>query len=435
METAEKVLEGVMWVALALLALLYGGLEFRYGDSPLLKDPTAEKGIPEDPKPYAIYISRMNLDAKLAPKPIAFKGAAPGGEERLETELTVLEKSAQRTAFGARRPEARPLVAVAGGGNAASEEAVEKGLAYLARLQDVSGAFSPNTNPIASTGLALLCYLGAGHHHKDGKYRITVENSVNYLKGRFTGPSFGSSKVLDVAMAEAALAEAYGLSGDKDCLEKSASLMDLLFHSQGPHGGWNEDIGTPPGSDRRQDTLTSCWVIQAFHSARLSGVPCNDTALQRFLGYARLITDDKGLCAALIENDKPQGHHESMTARVVHARFICGEGVKDDKMRLELERISIAKAPRELKPLWKAEKGAMNGSFWYQAFAASAMAGSAWFQKWNEPLRDLLVKNQIKDGPAAGGWDESLFKGSDRSAVHATCLNLLALETYYRNYR
>ena len=129
--------------------------------------------------------------------------------------------------FEGRGFENRRGLALSGGGSAASEAAVEAGLAWLAAHQypDGSWRFDLENCPgcqgscrnsgfartdSASTGLALLCFLGAGYTHQDGPYQDAVTNGLYFLtqqmvitphggdlRGRrgSSGPSAGSVEI------------------------------------------------------------------------------------------------------------------------------------------------------------------------------------------------------------------------------------------------
>ena len=77
----------------------------------------------------------------------------------------------------------------------------------------------------------------------------------------------------------------------------------------------------------------------------------------------------------------------------------------------------------------------MDNYLWYHAAQVAFLVGQAPWEQWNNMLKDLLVKNQIKDGLRKGAWEESYFKWGDRSEIYATALNIMILETYYRYYR
>ena len=162
-------------------------------------------------------------------------------------------------------PTAPPWLRRAGA-SAASEQAVERALDWLARHQDADGRWDGATAryddgtavkgdddftvhcpagetcfgeciyweaDTALTGLALLAYLGAGYTHDDGKYAETVGKGLDFLlsqqkpDGDLRGPSRAVGMYCH-AMATLALCEAYALTGDerlRDPVERAVAFL------------------------------------------------------------------------------------------------------------------------------------------------------------------------------------------------------------------
>src|ERR1700690_926788 len=102
--------------------------------------------------------------------------------------------------LGGRSPERRAQLVGSGGGSAASEDAVERGLKWLLAHQHDDGSWRFNfdgppcdnlcrnpgneTSTTASTALALLPFYGAGYTHKVGPYTDQVNKGLYYLGSR-----------------------------------------------------------------------------------------------------------------------------------------------------------------------------------------------------------------------------------------------------------
>ncbi|MBI2480377.1 MAG: hypothetical protein HYV60_17600, partial [Planctomycetia bacterium] len=102
--------------------------------------------------------------------------------------------------FEGRTQEQRARLVAARGGNQASEDAVEQGLAWLAEHQRQDGSWHLNHQEgrcngrcphpgtvgtsTGATALALLPFLGAGYTHQQGKYKDVVADGLYYLTGR-----------------------------------------------------------------------------------------------------------------------------------------------------------------------------------------------------------------------------------------------------------
>ena len=95
-----------------------------------------------------------------------------------------------------------------------------------------------------------------------------------------------------------------------------------------------------------------------------------------------------------------------------------------------------SKLPTKQKPKWSAKKSSMDNYLWYHAAQVGFLAGGDAWDKWNKPLRKLLVEKQNKEGDARGSWTNEYFRwGPGRSDTYGTALNIMILETYYRYFK
>src|SRR5262245_10080013 len=81
--------------------------------------------------------------------------------------------------------ERREFLLKHGGGNAESEAAVARGLAWLAKQQKDDGHWEfdgSSKDDVAATGMALLPFLAAGETHENGRnHKKTVAAGVEWL--------------------------------------------------------------------------------------------------------------------------------------------------------------------------------------------------------------------------------------------------------------
>ncbi|MCR4412953.1 MAG: terpene cyclase/mutase family protein, partial [Thermoguttaceae bacterium] len=171
-----------------------------------------------------------------------------------------------KPAFRGRDPSRRGARARAFGGTEATEQAVERGIEFLARHQFPQGHWALDRSPhdgspgyteaawgemnsdTAATGLALLAFLGAGYTHMDGKHQATVRRGIEWLlrnqqpDGRLFTPGSDRTRFAQFyahAMATIALCEAYGMTGDRLLREPTQRAIGFILETQHPTlGGW-----------------------------------------------------------------------------------------------------------------------------------------------------------------------------------------------------
>jgi len=336
----------------------------------------------------------------------------------------------------ARREAARTL-----GGSPESEEAVERGLIWLALNQYPDGHWSINDFPgeptaelgqgsfradSAATGLSLLAYLGAGYTHQSGKYQDVVNRGVTWLLKRQkpNGDLFADESdfvwLYSHGMASIALCEAYGLTKDAALKEPAQRALDFIIDSQHPEfGGWRYR----PGFE--SDTSVSGWQLMALKSGEMSGLTVSKVAYTRVGKWLDSVQSKAS--AGQFSYHPSRDASPTMTAEGLLMRQYLGA------KRDEAELIAGANFLRTRLP----DFGQRDSYYWYYATQVMFhMQGEHW-SLWNSSLRDSLVETQSKDGTGSGSWDPARptpEKWASAGGRHyVTCLNLLMLEVYYRH--
>ena len=343
--------------------------------------------------------------------------------------------------FSMRRPDIRREAVRKLGGNDASEQAVERGLKWLASHQFAAGNWSIHElnckdhdclghgsfqADTAATGLALLAFLGAGHSHRSGEYQDEVARGLQWLvqSQKETGDLFTDSSefvwLYSHGMAAIALCEAYGMTKDPGLKDPAQKSLDFIVAAQHPEfGGWRYR------PQFESDTSVSGWQLMALKSGQMAGLNVPKSA---YAGVSKWLDS--------VESRSSQGrfaYHPSredslaMTAEGLLMRQYLGAGRLDSSL--------TAGAGYLKQRLPRLEE--RDAYYWYYATQVMFhMQGDYWFQ-WNGAIRDLLVNSQEKGGHTAGSWDpESPSKskwGEAGGRHYVTCLNLLMLEVYYRH--
>jgi len=350
-------------------------------------------------------------------------------------EARIAESLSMRTS-NARREAANLL-----GGSAESEDAVERGLVWLAKNQYPDGHWSIDDFPgessadtaqgtfradSAATGLALLAYLGAGYTHQSGQYQDVVNRGVQRLlkRQKSDGDLFAEEsdyvQFYSHGMAAIALCEAYGMTKDGALKTPAQNALNFIVASQHPEfGGWRYRARF------ESDTSVSGWQLMALKSGEMSGLKVpKDT----YVRIAKWLDSVQSKSAAGQYSYHPTREASpSMTAEALLMRQYLGARRDDAQL------VAGADYLRTRLP----DFGQRDSYYWYYATQVMFhMQGDHW-TAWNESLRDTLVETQSKDGPASGSWDpinptpEKWSKAGGRH--YLTTLNLLMLEVYYRH--
>jgi hypothetical protein len=335
----------------------------------------------------------------------------------------------------------RRLVAQARGATPATDLAVEKGLAWLARNQEADGRWNPRRHQAGIerfvagrdrqaagkdadtgiTGLALLAFMGAGYTHLDGPYQTQIRRGLEFLirgqkaDGNLAGEAGYFSGMYCHAMALLALAEAYALTGSPEFREPIAKGVVFTLQAQDPvEGGWRYRPRDPG------DTSILGWQILALKSAEFAGLLVPQQTFDRARRFVESVSSGKagGLAAyRAVERPSP-----AMTAEALVCRLFLGTAPTDPVVQEAVEFI-LAEPPG---------KGPPNFYYWYYAtFGLSQVGGEAW-ERWNQALRYTLVSSQRRDYPWDGSWDPTCIWGGYGGRVYTTALAILCLEAYYR---
>jgi hypothetical protein len=347
----------------------------------------------------------------------------------------------------ARKTARRGIDGAKHGATQQSEEAVDRALAFLARNQlnngswrlslpectdctDIPGAL--DDHPIASTGLSLLCFLGAGHTLTEGEYSETVRKGVyfliqslryrpmrdvSFMEEGFWLADTSPLVMYDHGIATLALTEALQMSQDETLRKACQAAINYIISAQyKKDGGWGyvpRELG---------DLSIVGWQILSLKSGSAAKLTVPPYVLQdadRFVqgkaiskGHLFFYRDDEG------RKKEPVG---SMTAIGNLIRLFRGLSPTDSR---------IYKANE-----WIAKMGPSRADAYYNYYATQFqfhVGGPRW-EAWNKEMRDYLVKTQVIEGPMAGSWYfDGIPFNQKGGRLYTTTLSCLTLEVYYR---
>jgi hypothetical protein len=338
------------------------------------------------------------------------------------------------TSLEGRSKENRKRLAMENGGSPESEQAVELALAYLAQHQLNNGSWSlsfkdscidncshghkSQSHSTAATGLALLCFLGAGKTSDDETYGIRVRKAIYYLEDKLKRSS-GSAYWVDSTslhqmyehgIATLALCEAYQMQPSPELKNSCQLAVNFIVEAQFRDGGWGYHERIPG------DLSIAAWQVMALKSAiacKLMVPQRTVTAVDHFLEKSR-----GGEFKYRYRTNKPS---DSMTA--------IGNLIQQFRGRSR-EATSIAMAVEYLS-----KKGPSENDLYFNYYATQLIfhhGGPPW-NAWNKQMRDYLVKTQVSEGHSMGSW---WFDGNqyndEGGRIYATCMACMILEVYYR---
>lgn len=333
--------------------------------------------------------------------------------------------------FGSRKGGRRSLKA--GGGGKKSPSAVDRSLAWLKARQHVDGGWGEGVvSDPESTGLALLCFLGAGETHQTGAFKDQVKAGLKYLRAvQDADGCFGSRVAPDFhrahLVAALAMVEAYGMTASVLWRESAQRGVTFVHATQNPSLGWGPGI-----RDGRNDTVLTAWAVLLLRASHLSGLEFDRTAVPGALKALELATDPvTGLVAAgPVAAGAEHTADLRSTAAAAAARIFGLATVADPGSSLTestvLRQVEFLSTHRPSGDPASAESAA---EYVYWASIGAYQAGRAEWQAWSQAL-EVVASAQLQDGAAeiAGTWDP--LPGESR--LRTTALRTLTLEVYYR---
>jgi hypothetical protein len=343
----------------------------------------------------------------------------------------------------------RRRLALGGGGSEASESAVELGLQWLAAHQWPDGGwrFNLESNPrcggmcrdsgfvestTASTGLALLCFLGAGYTQHEGPYQGVVSQGLYYLVDHMIITSQGGDlrglTMLDQmgegsprirksgdmychGIATLALCEAYAMTRDQNLEQPAQLAVDFIVHAQHEKGGWRYEPKEPG------DTTVSGWQVAALKSGLLGDLHIPRDVWYRAAEFFDSVEDDRG---ASYGYQTPTTKRISTTAVGLLCRMMLGWPKDYSPLRRGVARL--------------ADENPLQHNMYFNYYATQVLhhlGGSGW-KRWNLRMRDHLVETQAAEGHERGSWFYREAWSDRGGRLYTTTLAILTLEVYYR---
>jgi hypothetical protein len=384
--------------------------------------------------------------------------------------------------FQGRDPENRAILLREGGGTYRSEEAVERGLAWIVAHQNQDGSWGTESfakaarcncpdpgrrHDVAATCFGVLPLLAAGNTHRYGKYRVAVRAGLDFLihrqgsEGNFQPtPAFAP---YENGLATIALCEAYAMTKDDlYLLGPALRAVDFLVKSQSPLGGWGYD----PRS-LSPDTSATVWQIWALKTALNAGVYVPKETFDPMETYLDRITDRTKIGYWYKDPAIPSGDNAPRITLLPDG-ILCREllGYSPDTKELvrsarALAQLQIPEKKEPLATLTEREQAELlvKGYFerggrrrlaselvhkeeigiYFLMFSRLALhhfGGPEW-EEWNRKSREVLIARQDKGDVflhehRGGSWSPVAEEWMEEGGrLMATSMATMALEVYY----
>lgn len=356
-----------------------------------------------------------------------------------------------------------------------TEAAVERGLAWLARHQDMNGGWSGDKFTdrcglyyqkkcqvgarlgqwdIGMTGISLLAFYGAGYRPDQGPYKDTVLRAQIYTAARqWHDGDFGGQEDLiggyTRPIATIAVAEAYGTTQDPEYLERARRSVAHIIRIQYDDAGWRYRLGGQfPG-----DTSVTGWNAWAIATGRKFGIPVDPMGLEGsntlMEMFSSPVTQDEEFY-----NTDPRYFFE--VGRGQEFEHFTGYNARDASrppmtaigliVRIFMGRqrshpYCIGAANRLLQSIPEYDGKAIKYTagaeypayYWYYGSLAMYQMGGRFWRQWSKPLLTEGIPNMQVQGDecAHGSWDSGNLD-SIGGRVYTTAMCVLTLETFYR---
>jgi hypothetical protein len=304
------------------------------------------------------------------------------------------------------------------GFDARAREAVDRGLAFLARRQNPNGSwhervgyslsgqfYGDEAESVYATSLACLALMGSGHVPGRGRYGREVDLAVGWLLSKSREEdgyiTHAGSRMYEHALATLCLAEAAGMSRRRDLRTRVKTSIHLLATCQNVQGGWRHQP-IPVDADM---TVTGL-VIQALRAARNAGIAVPLEVVDGARKFIERCASRSGFAY------QPHGH-------VTYGTTCCGI--------VSLFALGTYDAPdartalRALQARWLRTDPPGRLHYFYQHFFASQATYIAGADEWGAyfpRVRDEILRLQHGDGH----WVD------DVGPVYATAMACLVLQ-------
>ncbi len=280
---------------------------------------------------------------------------------------------------------------------------------------------------VLSTGFALLCFLGAGHTEKVGKYKATVKTALLWFaqQQRKDG-SWANDNFLN-AVCTMAIAEATGMDAMGTSLREQATLATTYLLKQQNEQGFFDQ--TP--HSMQSDMFVTSWCTMALRSAIIAGISENDIK-ETFIKCTKFLdethgTDDNSPESKGLAWSRPSVLQGDGTLYQAAAMMIrTNAGWKRNEPWLQ------AAIKGQLKHYHTQYKDINPYQTCLDNTIAFSVGGEHW-KNWLDTKHRIVFDAQRRDGDFAGSWDPNkIAQPAPTDRITYTAILGSTFQIYYK---
>src|SRR6476619_3222824 len=314
---------------------------------------------------------------------------------RRQTLQSIGAAAAAAFVFGKSRP------ALAAKGDPKSDQAIEKGLRWVAKNQSSLGHWTAGGYPTAMTALAGTALVGSGSTTIQGPYAKNIRKSVDYLlgKSRVNGligdPQSDNRYTYGHGFSMLFLSQVLGEEQDEEVREELVNActksVEFSVRAQAPTGGWGYvSTKDQPDFDEGSTTITQ---VQGLRGCRNAGIVVPGEAIDKAKEY---IYGCKNADGGISYSSRNRGSSRpAITAAALATLYNAGD--YDSKHVPEM----LDYCKKNLKDLSEGPNAFGHWHYTYLYYSQVMYRQGA--KEW-EPFRDKLYNRIVSEQQADGTW-------------------------------
>ncbi len=300
------------------------------------------------------------------------------------------------------------------------EEAIERGLKWVASDQSSLGHWTAGTYPTAMTALAGTALICSGSTTTQGPYARHIRRAVDYLttKSRSNGligdPQSDNRYTYGHGFSMLFLSQILGEEEDADRREELIDILnravDFSGKAQTPSGGWGY-VSAKDGNnfDEGSTTITQ---VQGLRGCRNAGIPVPSETIENAKQY---IYSCKNADGGISYSSRNRGSSRpAITAAALATLYNAGD--YDSKHVPEM--LKYAKGTlHDMTSGGARSFGHWHYTYLYYSQVVYRQGAAEW-----EPFRDALYKRIISEQSTNGGWAGNI------GPIYVAACNLIMLQ-------